>query len=227
MSKKIIIDAPKHPVVRYKFLDERRVLLDLRGIRNLHSPLRGRTNPSKGQKRRFLTPEHLQAMVEEYFESCNGPMLAKDGTLVRDNLGNIVKAQVRPYTLSGLALYLGISTETLRRYRQGRLDSILDEMQAETGDVLTFSRVVSNAKQRIEAYAESRLYDHDGQRGAQFVLDCCYGWVGAQERANIEASKINNQIRQAELAMKQDLLNNGEDTDFTINIVRKQVAEEE
>ena len=220
-KKKIIIDAPKQPVVRYIFQDERHVELDLRGIRNPQHPFNGRLNPSKGGKRRFFSPEHLQCMVNEYFESCNGPLIDRQGNLVYDQMGNLVKTQVKPFTLSGLALYLGLSTETLRKYRLGRLDTLLDEMKAETDDTLTFSRVISNAKQRIEAYAEGRLYDKDGSNGARFVLDCCYNWVDHQSKANIHKARSEAQIRRDEFDLKKKLLDEGNDDDnLTINIVR-------
>lgn len=182
--------------------------------------MNGRVNPSKGGQRKFLSPEHLQSLVNEYYESCMGPMFYK-GTLMRDDEGRIVKTQVKPFTLSGLALYLGLTTETLRKYRNGRLDSLLDEMRAETDDVLTFSKVILRAKQTIEAYAEGRLYDKDGQRGAQFVLDCCYGWVSHKEQSDIDKAKNDTKLRREEFDLKKRLIDEGEDDDsFTINIVR-------
>ena len=220
MAKKITIDAPKTPVVRFRFDDERHLTLDLRGIRDPHNPMNGRVNPSKGGQRKFLSPEHLQSLVNEYYETCMGPMFYK-GTLMRDDEGRIVKTQVKPFTLSGLALYLGITTETLRKYRNGRLDSLLDEMRAETDDVLTFSKVILRAKQTIEAYAEGRLYDKDGQRGAQFVLDCCYGWVSHKEQSDIDKAKNDTKLRRDEFDLKKRLIDEGEEDDsFTINIVR-------
>lgn len=220
-KKQIIIDAPKKPVVRYILKDERHLELDLRGIRNPHNPFNGRLNPSKGGTKRFMSPEHLQCMVAEYFESCNGPLIDKRGQLVYDKQGNLVKVQVKPYTLSGLALYLGVSTQTLKKYREGLVDDLLDEMRAETDDRLTFARVILNAKQTIEAYAESRLYDKDGQRGAQFVLDCCYNWVGHKEQADIKKSKADSQLRLDEFELKRRLIDEGNDDDnLTINIVR-------
>jgi hypothetical protein len=219
--KTITIDAPKHPVVRYRVDDARHLTLDLRGIRDPHNPFQGGLNPSKGGGRKFLTPEHLQSRVDEYFESCMGPMFDKHGELVRDAQGNLVKTQVKPYTLSGLALHLGVSTQTLKKYREGRLDTILDEMRAETEDVLTFSRVVLRAKQTIEAYAEGRLYDRDGSNGARFVLDCCYGWVARREQAEISRSKKETKLRQEEFELKKRLIDEDEeDSNFTINIVR-------
>lgn len=220
-GKKIVIDAPKNPVVRYKFKDERHLDLDLRGIRNLHSPFNGRVNPSKGSQKRFMSPEHLQCMVDEYFESCNIPMFDRNGNLVKNDQGGIVKVQVRPYTVSGLALYLGISTNTLKKYKEGRLDTILDELKAETDDCLTFSRVILRARQTIEAYAEGRLYDRDGQRGAQHVLDVCFGWVGSKEQSDIDKAKSDRELRREEFELKKRLLDEGDDdSTLTINIVR-------
>lgn len=166
-------------------------------------------------------------MINEYYESCMGPMFYK-GELVKNYDGRIVKTQVKPYTLSGLALYLGISTETLRKYRKGRLDSILDEMKAETDDHPTFSGVILKAKQTIEAYAEGRLYDKDGQRGAQFVLDCCYGWVSHKEQSDIDKAHNDTALRRDEFDLKKRLIDEGEDDDnFTINIVRGRRHEED
>lgn len=220
-NKQMVIDKPKKPVVRYILKDDRHLELDLRGIRNPHSPFNGRLNPSKGGTKRFMSPEHLQCMVAEYFESCNGPLIDKWGQLVYDKQGNPVKVQVKPYTVSGLALYLGVSTQTLKKYREGLVDALLDEMHAETDDRLTFAKVILNAKQTIEAYAESRLYDKDGQRGAQFVLDCCYNWVGHKERADIRKSKADSQLRREEFELKRRLIDEGnEDDNLTINIVR-------
>lgn len=220
-NKQMVIDKPKKPVVRYILKDDRHLELDLRGIRNPHNPFNGRLNPSKGGTKRFMSPEHLQCMVAEYFESCNGPLIDKWGQLVYDKQGNPVKVQVKPYTVSGLALYLGVSTQTLKKYREGLVDDLLDEMHAETDDRLTFAKVILNAKQTIEAYAESRLYDKDGQRGAQFVLDCCYNWVGHKERADIRKSKADSQLRREEFELKRRLIDEGnEDDNLTINIVR-------
>jgi hypothetical protein len=160
-------------------------------------------------------------MVNEYFESCNGPVINKYGEPVYDKAGNLLKVQVKPYTVSGLALYLGVSTDTLKKYREGYIDSLLDEMRAETDDILTFSKVVLTAKQRIEAYAESRLYDRDGQRGAQFVLDCQYGWLGHRDQADIDRSKADTKLKRDEFKLKQQLIDEGNtDSNFTINIVR-------
>ena len=213
-NKQIVIDAPKHPVVRYLFKDDRHMELDLRGIRNPHSPFNGRLNPSKGGQKKFLSPEHLKSACDEYFDSCFGPMLDKWGNLVKDDNGMLVKVQVKPFTVSGLALHLGVTTQSLKKYAGGSLDTILDEMRAQTDDTLTFSRVILAAKQTIEAYAEGRMYDRDGQRGAQYILDCCFGWLSHREEAEIE-------YRKKEFDLKRQLIDDGdEEGQLTVNIIR-------
>lgn len=220
-KKQIVIDVPKHPVVRYRFLDERTVVLDLRGIFSPHSPFNGRLNPTKGQKRRFMSPQHLQSMIDEYFESCNGPLLDRYGNLVYDKDGRLVKTQVEPWTVSGLALYLGVSTNTLKKYRQGMIDDLLTEMKADTDDYMTFSSVVLRARQKIEGYAEKRLYDKDGQYGARFVLDNAFGWLSKKEQAEIDKMVQESILKAKEFELKKDLLDSGEDdSSLTINIVR-------
>lgn len=229
MAKKTIeVEVPRHPVVRYRIDSSRRLTLDLRGIRSPNSCIHGRYNPTKGGQKKFLSPEHLQSMVDEYWESCMGPTFDKYGNLVKDDRGNLVKVQVKPFTLSGLALRLGVSTQTLKTYREGRLDSLLDEMLAETDDRLTFSRVVVRAKQVIEAYAEGRLYDRDGSNGARFVLDCVYGWVSHKEKSDIEKNKKESQLKRDEFDLKKRLIDEADDDDdFTINIVRGRRNDEE
>lgn len=220
-KKQIVIDAPKHPVVRYRFIDERNVVLDLRGIFSPHSPFNGRMNPTKGQKRRFVSPEHLQCMVNEYFESCNGPLLDRYGNLVYDKEGHLVKTQVEPWTVSGLALYLGVSTNTLKQYKLGRIDSLLDEMKVDTDDYMTFSSVVLKAKQKIESYAEKRLYDRDGQQGARFVLDNAFNWVSRKEQAEIDKMIQESVLKGKEFELKKELLDSDDDdSNLTINIIR-------
>ena len=121
-----------------------------------------------------------------------------------------------------------MKTETLRKYKNGRLDTILDEMKAETEDWLTFSRVIQRAKQVIEAYAEGRLYDRDGSNGARFVLDCCYGWVSRKEQSDIRKAKDESKLRREEFDLKKRLIDEAEDDDdFTINIVRGRRNDEE
>lgn len=211
MGKKIVISAPKHPVVRYALRDDRHLELDLRGIRNPTKIRQG----GQGNPKRYVSPEHMQCLVNEYFESCNGPLIDRHGQLVYDRSGNLVKTQVKPYTISGLALYLGIRTESLKKFTAGNIDEILSEMKREFDpDHKTYASVILEARQKIEAYAEARLYDRDGQAGARFVLDNSFKWVTQKEQAEIDRIKAETELR------KQMIDSGMDDTGFTINIVR-------
>ena len=82
--------------------------------------------------------EELEKGIEEYFANCD--------------------ANEKPYTISGLADYLNISTVTLMNY--GR-------EQYNNGEYFS---AINSARQRCLTYAENRLYDKDGVQGAKFYL---------------------------------------------------------
>ena len=67
----------------------------------------------------------------------------------------------KPVTVTGLALALGFTTrQALINYQGKKL----------------FVDTITRAKLRAEEYAETRLYDRDGARGAEFSLRCNFGW---------------------------------------------------
>lgn len=67
----------------------------------------------------------------------------------------------RPKRVAGLALALGFSS------RQSLLN-----YQAKQG----FMDVISRAKLECEDYAEEALYNRETARGAEFALQCGFGW---------------------------------------------------
>ena len=97
---------------------------------------------------KYKTAEELQNTIEEYFLLCNQ--------------GD------RPYTISGLALYLGLSTETLRQYEK------------KYGNT-EYAEIIKVAKQRVEEYAERSLYDSRKSSGAKFVLENNFKWANKNE----------------------------------------------
>lgn len=97
---------------------------------------------------KYKTPEELANRIDEYFAKAR-------------------KAE-RPYTISGLALYLGLSTETLRRY---------ENLYADT----EYAEIIKLAKQKVEEYAEVSLYDNKATSGAKFVLENNFGWSNKQD----------------------------------------------
>lgn len=90
----------------------------------------------------------LQSGIDDYFAECED--------------------KGKPYTMSGLALSLNITRQTLINY--GRKDKYFDP--------------ISHARERCQAYAEAALYDNKAANGAKFVLSNNYeGWT---ERSQVD-----------------------------------------
>lgn len=115
-----------------------------------------------GRPMKYKTVEALQAAIDEYFKSCEGRLLRDEyGDPVFDKQGYPVIVDQKPPTVTGLALALGFTSRRQLLDYQGRP---------------AFSHTVTRAKTRCEEYAERRLYDRDGARGAQFSLEHNFRW---------------------------------------------------
>ena len=119
----------------------------------------GNTNALK-----YKTKEQLKKGIDDYFKKCD-----------KNN---------KPYTISGLALSLGIDRRTLVNYSERDL----------------FFPLIKNAKLKIQEMLEENLYRLGNNSGIIFNLKNNYGW-----RDNIEVS--NN----FELSKVEQLLNKIED----------------
>ena len=97
---------------------------------------------------KYKNSEELIYQIQQYFYTC--------------------RCEHKPYTISGLALFLGLSTETLRRYEK------------EYGDT-EYADIIKFAKQQVEVYAEEGLYDKSKSSGAKFVLQNNFGWADKQD----------------------------------------------
>lgn len=210
---------------RFKNVKSRVWNFDLRGIQT--SPpnktqlkLLNSVNRSyRGKKPLFSSPEQLQSEIDQYFESCYGPLIDwKKHQLVYDNNGEVVKVQVEPFTVSGLAYYIGVPTETLDKITWGWYDD-LDE----DDDYKLYSAILKRAKQKINLYAEKRLYDRDGVVGAKFVLDHHFRMITRKEQAEIAAMEKTMEYKKQELELKKQMLDAGdEDNSLNITIVKKE-----
>lgn len=116
-----------------------------------------------GRKPRFSSPEEMQEKIDAYFEDCEGTVLLDgNGDPVLTKFGEPVIMGAHPPTVTGLALALGFtSRQALLNYQAKR----------------AFVDTVTRAKSRIEEYAERRLYDRDGARGAEFTLKYNFKWA--------------------------------------------------
>lgn len=90
-----------------------------------------------------MTRQEAQKRIKNYFDSCYGLVLDKNQNPVSDDEGNPVYEVKHPFTLSGLALALGLDErEKLTSFTKNK--AILYEVKC--------------AMLRIEQYAEERLF---------------------------------------------------------------------
>ena len=81
----------------------------------------------------------------------------------------------RPYTITGLAMALDTDRITLIRYE----------------DKEEFSNTVKKLKQKVENYAEEKLFNGGNTAGVIFNLKNNYGWVDKQEvEANVSSNVV-------------------------------------
>lgn len=109
--------------------------------------------------KKIKSVKELEEKISEYFKEC-------------DSSG-------KPYTLSGLAVFIGVDRKTLLNYSK-------DER---------FFPAIKKAKAACEAYAEERLYGKGQVAGVIFSLKNNFGWTDSQEGASgsdeAAADKLN------------------------------------
>lgn len=117
----------------------------------------------RGPKRKY-TRTTLQTEVNKYFESSRSIKVDKKGVPVLDENGIPVTVWEKPVTISGLAVYLGITKQTLLNYKKD--DKLVD--------ILDF------AWTQCENYAEEQLFGSKPV-GSIFNLKNNYGWKDQQD----------------------------------------------
>lgn len=126
-----------------------------------------------GPKLKYNTAAEMQKKIDEYFKDCEGrPVITPEGDYQLTKWGELVREGAHPPTPTGLALWLGFANT----------QSLLDYQKKEE-----FEETILTAKARCREYAEQRLFDRDGARGAEYALSMLFG-VGKEER---EAQKTN------------------------------------
>ena len=165
-----------------------------------------------GRKMTYETPEDLQKAVDSYFDSCFGPGYYR-GMPILDVHGNSVIMQVQPFTITGLARHLHISTVTLFKYEAHSKAGLIPPEYAD---------IILDAKLRIQEYAERRLYDKDGSSGARFVLEAGFGWMTKKEQQELRQAKKRIKLAQEKLQFLKETAESNKLTDnqFVVNILR-------
>lgn len=110
-----------------------------------------------GRPLKYESVEEMQVLIDEYFESCYIAEIDKEG--------KPYKVNIRPLTVSGLAVALNMTRQMLVEY------SSKDE----------FGDAIKKAKQVIEQWAEENLVTARNPAGQIFSLKNNYGWQDKQE----------------------------------------------
>lgn len=123
-----------------------------------------------GRPLKFTDPEKFAEQVDAYFDYCD--------------------ENDKPYTMSGLGVYLDTSADTLIDY------SKKDD----------FSETIKKAKERIYSYAEESLYRTSQVAGVIFNLKNNWGWKDKYEQDHTSGGdKIQFVVqRSAEDVTKED-----------------------
>jgi len=136
-----------------------------------------------GRPLKFKSVEELQRKIDEYFDYCD-----KNG---------------KPYTVTGLAVFLDTSRDILIAYEER------DE----------FSNAIKKAKQRIEAYAEEQLFTNRNTAGIIFNMVNNFGWknrqdvsadIGNKDGKPFEVAHNLRSLSPEELAQLEQLLSRAE-----------------
>lgn len=134
-----------------------------------------------GRPKKWETVEELEEQIQAYFNSCfmvkTERIKIKDpetgGTewvdsVAKDREGNDIYIQIKPFTVTGLAVALDTTRDVILDY----------ENKPENAE---FSNTIKKAKQMIQQYAEDYLFNGKNPTGAIFNLKNNWGWVDRRE----------------------------------------------
>ena len=107
-----------------------------------------------GRPRKYTNVDELQELIDDYFNMC-------------DNFQ-------RPYTITGLALFLDMDRKSLLRYEKDYEDE--------------FCHTITRAKERVQEFVECCLFKKGIAQGVIFNLKNNFGW---EENQKFDAT-VNN-----------------------------------
>lgn len=146
------------------------------------------TTNKVGRPLKFSSVEDLQRQIDAYFADCDPHWTTgmswrekrdSSNKVMRDDWEEYERRYETdqiPYTITGMALALDTTRDTLLDYESGNYDNV------DFDDDLTarFSDTIKKAKLKIHGYAERRL-DGNNPTGTIFSLKNNFGWVDKTE----------------------------------------------
>jgi hypothetical protein len=138
-----------------------------------------------GRPLKFQSAEELEQKVQAYFDQCDNrqeSVVTKEGVVVQ-------VPNPRPYTISGLAYFLGTNRQTLINYEER------DE----------YSDVIRAAKAKIEAFVEESLWTPKIATGVMFNLKNNFGW---EDKTSVQTTgetthNINHNVDLDDLSVEE------------------------
>ena len=148
-----------------------------------------------GRPRKFKTVKELEELIRNYFESCfrgewkkvqitdkEGKPVEVDGKPMIDWKQELV--QFRPFTFTGLAVFLDTTRRTLLDYESGQYDE-----EGEDGE--KFSHSIKRAKAIIEQSLEENMINNPKPTGIIFNLKNNFGW---RDRTEVDVTTKDQQL---------------------------------
>lgn len=154
-----------------------------------------------GRPLKFKSVKKLEEQIEEYFESCWRQKIDMFGNpvYVKDKKGKKTEEKVleqfKPYTVSGLAVHLDTSRQTLVNYEK------------EEGSRKQFFDTIKRAKERIYAFTEEQLFVGKNQSAVIFSLKNNYNW---KDKIETDVTSDGRVVGWTYIAPKQDERNQSE-----------------
>lgn len=145
---------------------------------------------ARGRKPKYTSVEELQRAIDEYFDSLYAPaivynkVLKANEVLIDEETGKQVRMQAHPATMTGLARALDMTREGLASYRK-KSDEYAD--------------TIMRARERVQEDVETRLYNKDSQKGAEFNLRVNFKWIPADTEKELALRERTVDMQEAKL----------------------------
>ena len=120
----------------------------------------------------MFTPDDIESKINDYFNYCN--------------------ENSKPFTMSGLALFLDCSRTTLYNYDK----ELVKFKDLKEDDKQRILNAVKRAKRMVEAYQEEQLFIGKSPVGTIFSLKNNFNWKDSQEINNNTNITAVNPIQQ-------------------------------
>ena len=130
-----------------------------------------------------FTADDIENKINDYFNYCN--------------------ENSKPFTMSGLALFLDCSRTTLYNYDK----ELVKFKDLNENDKLRILNAVKRAKRMVEAYQEEQLFIGKSPVGTIFSLKNNFNWKDSQEINNNTNISAINPIQQLSTEEIKQLLN--------------------